>query len=197
MIEVEKKFAPTKKQLENLLNDAEYLKKVTFSDTYFDNGQFSLILTDKWLRIRDKKLELKLPLGPIGHTNISLDLYEEITNETKIRKILNLSVTGNLSQVLQNGGYKEIASFTTTRKKYRKKGFNIDVDEIDFGYRLVEIETLIKDVSQMNKAGEQILNFAVENGMTVKYVRGKFVEYIWRNNKKLYVAMHKVGFFPK
>jgi predicted adenylyl cyclase CyaB len=197
MIEVEKKFAPTKKQLKKLLFAAEFLEEVIFSDTYFDTKDFSLILTDRWLRFRDKKLELKLPLGPIRHTNDSLDLYDEITSETKIRKILNLPVAGNLHKVLQNGGYSRVAAFTTKRKKYRKLGFNIDVDEIDFGYSLVEIEILIKDDSQMNKASEQILNFAAENGMTVKYVRGKFVEYISRFNKNLYAAMHEVGFFPK
>jgi predicted adenylyl cyclase CyaB len=196
MIEVEKKFSPTKKQLKRLLIGAEFLKEIIIKDTYFDTKDFSLILKDKWLRLRGKSLELKLPLGPIGHTEASLDLYDEITNENKILKILNLPKDININNVLEKGGYKAVASFITTRRKYKKEGFNIDVDALDFGYNLVEIETLISDNSKMEKAGEKILNFAIENGLTVNYVRGKFVEYVFRKNRKLYNAMREAGFFP-
>jgi len=197
MIEVEKKFAPTKKQLDKLLLGAKFLKEITFKDTYFDKKDFSLILADKWLRLRDNRLELKLPLGPIGHTKNSLDLYDEITDEMKIRQILNLPKVRNITKALGNGGYHIIASFITTRRKYKKGGFNIDVDQIDFGYNLVEIETLITNDSKIKIAGKRIINFAKENGLEIEYVRGKFVEYIWLHNKKLYKAMESVGFFPK
>jgi predicted adenylyl cyclase CyaB len=196
MIEVEKKFAPTKVQLTKLLMSAKFISEIVFKDVYFDTKDFSLILNDKWLRLRDDKLELKLPLGEIGHTHKSLDLYDEITNEIEIRKILNLQKNINIEKALEIAGYKAVASFVTIRKKYQKESFNIDVDEIDFGYNLIEIETLIKNKSGMKAAGKKILKFAKVNGLTVTYVRGKFVEYIFRKNKKLYLAMKNVGFFP-
>ncbi len=197
MIEVEKKFAPTKKQLNKLLTGAKLLEEIIFSDCYFDMSDYSLILSDRWLRLREGKPELKLPLGPIGHTDISVDLYDEVTDGVRIGKILKLPEEKDFKKALAKAGYKQVASFVTKRKKYKKKGFNIDVDEIDFGYRLIEIETLIKDRMGMDKASEKILNFAKSSGLTVSYVRGKFVEYIFRYNKNLYREMKKAGFFPQ
>lgn len=196
MIEVEKKFSPTVKQLKKLLLGAIFLEEITFSDTYFDTNEYLLILSDKWLRMRDGKLELKLPLGPIEHTGKSLDLYNEVINETQIRKILNLSKSEEISKALKNRGYRAVCKFKTIRKKYKKNGFNIDVDEVDFGYNLAEIEVLVTNSADINKASLKIIDFAKDNGLTVKYVRGKFVEYVFRYNKKLYNLMKQAGFFP-
>ena len=82
---------------------------------------------------------------------------------------------------------------TTTRRKYKDGQFVIDLDEIDFGYNIGEIELLVNDKSAMEEAVAQILDFANKKGLVIAPVRGKVIEYIKRNNINHYRALEEAG----
>ena len=73
------------------------------------------------------------------------------------------------------------------RKKYSYKGFNIDIDKMNFGYDICEIEKLANSRKSIKKIGEEIINLGRGLGLTIKWgVRGKVLEYLWRYDRKHY-----------
>jgi len=63
MIEVEKKFLLNTKQISKLVELASFIREVTFTDTYFDTKKYDFTLQDQWLRLRNDKYQLKVPLS--------------------------------------------------------------------------------------------------------------------------------------
>lgn len=192
MIEIEKKFSLSSKQLTLLLQNSKFLKEIVFTDTYFDTKNYSLTRQDKWLRIRNDKPELKIPLMDTDGKN-EIDQYREVDEEHDIRNILQVKSKGNLLDDLQLNGYIPIANFTTTRNKYMKEGFGIDIDSLDFGFNIVEIELMVDDKAQIQEAVERILAFAAKHNLSTDYVRGKVIEYAKRYNPELYQAIKDSG----
>lgn len=76
---------------------------------------------------------------------------------------------------------------------YRKKGFKIDFDEIDFGYSIGEIELMAKNIGDINNASEKIVAFAARHGVSIEHVCGKVVEYLKRNNQAHFQALVDAG----
>jgi len=87
MIEVEKKFILSEQEKERLIKDAEFLSERVFTDIYYDTEKFLLTSQDKWLRSREGKFELKLPLHK-GRERLA-DQYDEIEDEQKIYQLAN------------------------------------------------------------------------------------------------------------
>lgn len=194
MIEVEKKFTLSEDDKARVVQDAEFLGEKSFTDTYYDTSDFALTTSDKWLRLRGDRFELKLPMNEgKGAGDRRLDQYEELDTDEAILQALNLALDDSLKQTLEVNGYEPFSTFTTTRKKYKKGDFVIDLDEMDFGYSIGEIELMVEDQSEMQKALERILAFAQEHGLSVAPVRGKVVEYIKRNNPAHYKALEEAG----
>lgn len=194
MIEVEKKFTLSKDDKARVVQGAEFLGEKSFRDTYYDTSDFALTTSDKWLRLRGDRFELKLPMNEgKGASSRRLDQYEELDTDEAILQALNLSLNGSLKQTLKVNGYEPFSTFTTTRKKYKKGDFTIDLDEMDFGYSIAEIELMVEGQSEMQKALERILAFAREHGLSVAPVRGKVIEYIKRNNPVHYKALEAAG----
>ena len=155
MIEVEKKFQPTKEQLENLLEGAIFLKEKSIHDVYYDFEDFRLFKKDLRLRIRNSGFELKV-YKP--ETNGRQRIADEYTSDDDIKKVLNIS-NGDLEKfVLDN--MRVVCDFNTNRREYNKEGFTIDIDTTDFGFGVVEIEFLVENESDINMAEQKILNFA-------------------------------------
>ena len=190
MIEVEKKFLIDKGGLAKLLEGAEFVNERKFTDTYWDTSDHSLTTTDFWLRSRDGRFELKVPM--LGGGKRIVDQYEELEADSQISDKLNLQ-QGTLEEELKKANYKPFGAITTIRKKYKKDGFIIDVDELDFGYNIVEVELMINDKNEIDNAIEKILSFADSNNLEVGQVRGKIVEYLRRNNAKHYRALADAG----
>lgn len=194
MIEVEKKFILKDEDIDRLTQGAEFISEKTFTDTYYDTVDFSLTTKDMWLRQRGDRFELKVPLNQgESISNRVLDQYEEYETEEEIRKILRLPEHKTLKEDLEDAGYHSIGTLTTTRKKYKKGEFIIDLDIIDFGYQIGEIELMVKDQSEIQEASDKIIAFAKENGLIITAVRGKIIEYIHRNDPKHYQALVDAG----
>lgn len=194
MIEVEKKFILSSEDIERITEGAEFLGEKSFTDTYFDTSDYLLTKADKWLRLRGNRFELKLPMNQgKGSSQRQLDQYEELDTDESIYKALSIKSTSTLEKDLEINGYKPFSTFTTTRKKYKKGDFIIDLDVIDFGYSIGEIELMVESQSEMEEALNKILAFAKEQGLSVAPVRGKVIEYIKRNNLEHYKALEEAG----
>lgn len=194
--EVEKKFSLDGVDLERLTQGADLLSEKTFTDTYFDNQEHLLTKNDKWLRSRDGKFELKLPLNQgEGALSRKLDRYEEVTDEDKIKEALGINSPENLDSCLEELGYKPFCSITSNRSKYKRGDFGIDIDKMDFGYTVGEIELMVKSEADMKQALEMILNFAKENGISIKPVLGKVAEYLRRKSTGHYQELVEAGVY--
>ncbi|XP_022091919.1 thiamine-triphosphatase-like [Acanthaster planci] len=144
----------------------------TMKDSYFDSDQLILTMADHWLRRRNGKWELKVPLSgwPTNKYNASetCTKYSEITNEQEI--VANLCAIINaktdvdkhdkmthsseeethsakedlsLEKCLIENALMPFAQFTTYRKTYSMGGgILVVVDQTDFGYSVGEIEMM-------------------------------------------------------
>lgn len=194
MIEVEKKFLFTDGESAALTKNAEFLGEKIFTDNYYDTADYKLTTKDIWLRERDGKWELKV--GLIKNGKRVADQYDEIENEADIRRTLALSEGGELHSVLAENGYESFCVCKTTRRKYRKENFIIDMDAVDyrdFAYSLGEIELMVKEKSEIEVAVAKILEFAKAHHLTIAPVRGKGIEYLKRKKPEHYHALIAAG----
>lgn len=192
MIEVEKKFHLTQEQEARLLNGAEFLGEQVLETTYYDTADYALSRKDQWLRKRNGAYDLKVSMSGVPGMNRSMQSYNEIETEEGIMNELNLE-GDSLEDAMQQAGLEQIMKIVTTRRKYTKDGFNIDIDVIDFGYELAEIELLVEDEVGMPEAKRRILAFAEAHGLEDKDVNGKVLEYLKRFSPKHYQALIDAG----
>ena len=181
MIEVEKKFVITPEQEALLIEGATFIGEKKFTDTYYDHLDHRMTISDLWLRKRDDNFELKVPLNKQGVERIS-DQYHELETEKEVAAFLKLSIETNFEDSLKQNTILPFCTITTTRKKYKKGGFGIDIDEMDFGYHICEIELMVNDVAEIPMAEEKILAFAQKCSLPTVRVRGKVLEYLRLNN---------------
>lgn len=177
MIEVEKKFSLSEEDKQRLIKDAEFLGEKIYTDTYYDTPDFSLTKKDIWLRSRNNDWELKIALQ-IGERKV--DQYQELTTQEEIREALKLSKKGTLLEDLQEQGYVPFCVCKTTRQKYKKGSFGIDLDTVDYGdfkYSLGEIEVMVEE-GKTQEAIDSIITFAKEHNLSFARVRGKVTHYL-------------------
>lgn len=190
MIEVEKKFILNEQNKKRLIKDARFLNERVFTDIYYDTKIFSLTSNDKWLRSREGKFELKLPL--YKGTDRLADQYNELRDEQKIREALNMPSRRSFATDLMKAGYSPFCTQKTTRRKYKNGHFIIDLDIVDFQdftYNIGEIELLVDKKSDIEKAIKKIMAFAKEQKLTIAPVRGKVIEYLKRVKPSHYQAL--------
>ena len=187
MIEVEKKFKLNKKQLAKIEKQASFISKKTFSDIYFDDENYSLTTHDVWLRKREKLFELKTPLTSFA-AGKRVNIYREIIVEEKINEVLKLKkYSSNFFLNLRKNGYRSFCKIRTVRKKYGYGDFIIDIDEMDFGYALCEIEKMVKNRKEISGAARRIVRLGKKLGLEIDWsLRGKVLEYLWRYDKRHY-----------
>lgn len=161
------------------------VKTVVMTDVYYDDDQYSLTTKDIWLRKRDNKLELKLPLNAKNLSERLADNYQELEDESEIKSALGVESLDV---------FQPFATIVTKRLKYRRDKFGIDVDKMDFGYTLAEIELMTESREEMPAAQRKILEFADKLGL--KYggqARGKVIEYLRRFDPKHLQALMTAG----
>lgn len=194
MIEVEKKFQLNSADITRLTQGAEFISKKKFADIYYDTTDYQLTSKDIWLRERDGQLELKIPLH-VG-MNRQADQYDEIEDENEIAKRLRLPVSEDLKKALAKNGYQPCCTCTTTRQKYKRNSFTIDLDLVDYGdftYSVGEIELMVNDQSAVDEAVSKILDFARQNQLAIDQIRGKVVEYLKQQRPCHYQTLLKEG----
>lgn len=194
MIEVEKKFLLSKRDMKRLTTGAHFVRERIFTDTYYDSPDLLLGRKDWWLRSREGTFELKIPLHD-GPDRLA-DQYEEMDNESTIRKALELPQNGSLRGDIAKKGYIPFCVCTTTRQTYRKDGFTIDLDAVEYGdftYAIGEIELMVKNETQAQHATQKIIVFARQHDLPIALVRGKVVEYLKKKRPEHYHTLIQAG----
>lgn len=195
MFEVEKKFILSESDIARLVEDADFVGEKTFTDIYYDTKEFALTKNDIWLRKRGEDFELKLPMH-LGDKNFSQQ-YQEIEGEEKIREIFAIAAINDFESDINAFGYKPFCNCVTTRKKFEKEGFVIDLDTVVYDdksiYNIGEIELMVKEKQQMPEALEKIEKFAQKNELKSLPVRGKVIEYLLRSKSEHYRALVAAG----
>lgn len=192
MIEVEKNFDLKPGDKERLIRRAEFIGQKSFTDIYFDAADFSLTARDYWLRTRDGKFELKVPLNAESSNRRITDQYDELETEMAIAQKLGFR-TNDLTNELAYRGYKPFAKIVTKRESYKKGNFHLDFDEMEFGFATFEVELMVANPSQIPNAEAEILKFAKAHGISDANARGKVIEYIFRNNPEHYRILKMRG----
>jgi len=165
----------------------------TIHDIYYDTADLSLTKQDAWLRNRNGAWELKLALHVLGMANRFADGYREVEKEKEILLELKLTGKGTLPEQIQRSGYEPVIDIITTRKTYGKEGFTIVLDVMDFGYEIAEIEQMVNDKSEMEAAGQRIMDFASQHGLGLGPVPGKVTEYCRRHRPQHYATLVSAG----
>lgn len=194
MFEIEKKFLLSPAQEKKIKKGAKFLGAKVFTDTYFDRGAFELTQNDIWLRTRGKNAELKMPLeGEKENNSIYCNRYEEFCTEQEIRQILNIRKGSSFLDDLHTDGYRPFVSLATHRQTYQRDRFHIDIDAVDFGYELVEVEMMVESEKDARNAEKEIERFSRNMGLELKPVRGKVIEYLFRKNPEHYKVLKEAG----
>ena len=191
MIEVEKKFRLQPGDEERLVAGAEHVSEKMMVDVYYDLPDYALTKKDRWLRCRDDRWELKIAVHDRTITKRNEDQYDELEDEDKIRQALGLTAMSDLLSDLTQVGYVPVATIKTTRRKYRRGGFTIDLDTMDYGYEICEIEKMVQGREQVEQAAQEILQFAERCGLSRGTVRGKVLEYLFRYAPGHYQALEE------
>ena len=182
MIEVEKNFDLKPGDKERLIQDAKLIAEKTFTDIYYDTADFRLTTKDYWLRQREGKWELKVPLSEAIRKK-ETDQYRELEDEEEIKRAIGS----------RWGLLKPFAKIVTTRESWQKGKFHLDFDRMDFGYETFEAEIMVQDENDVSAAEKKIMDFARERGIASAPGAGKVIVYIQRNNPAHYQALLKAG----
>ena len=157
MIEVEKKFSLTPDQTKRIEESAEFIKESTNTDIYYDTPDYRLLKKDRWLRNRNGQFETKISPS----WNKKINVYEEIADPEEILKRLDIpKLTEDFEENLKLNGFEVLVQLVTKRRKFKIKDFIIDMDEVDYGYTICEIEKIVENESEIEKATEEIFQLA-------------------------------------
>jgi adenylate cyclase class IV len=194
MIEVEQKFKLSEEKEARLIEGAEFLNERTFTDVYYDTGEYTLTKNDIWLRKRGDKWEVKIPMS--GRNNWMSQQYQEVEGEEKIRQVFDIPPKHDFETDIAEFGYVSFCACKTTRKKYSKDKFIIDLDLVDYGdftYKIAEIEIMVPSSEHAQGATDEILKFAKSLGLEIAPVRGKVIEYLKNKKPDHYQALNEAG----
>lgn len=198
MFEVEQKFILSAEDSGHLTAGAEFLGEKKFTDTYYDTAQYTLTKNDIWLRKRGAEFDLKLPMREME--NSFTQQYQEIEGEDKIREIFAVAPVGSFEEDIGALDYAPFCVCVTTRKKFKKGIFNIDLDTVEYGdfvYNIGEIELMVSEKKEIPEATKKIEIFARKNKLKLERVRGKVLEYLLRKKPEHYRALVEAGVIKK
>lgn len=192
MIEVEKKVFLEKKQLDYIENNATFINKKVFRDTYYDDEKYSLTLQNYWLRKRENRFELK---RGITKRNEKIDRFEEIVDDEEIKRILNLTQDQSLENGLRLSKLLPFCSFETVRTKYKINNIFIDIDHAQFEnlqYMLAEFEIMVSSKEDIKKAEKRVEDFMISLNMDYnKIILGKLIFFLKEKRKDHFEALVK------
>jgi len=193
MIEVENRFRLTEENEKKLIEGADFLGEETFTDIYYDTADSYLMKRDMWLRLRSGKFEMKLPLNEKSVLQRKSNKYKEIESEEEIRKVLELPLNGNFTEVLEEKGYSPVLEIETTRKKYKKGEFAIVFDVTNLGFSIGEIEVVVENESEIEAASDRLIDFAGKQGVELVSTEGKVLECLKIKQPELYQSIKGTG----
>jgi adenylate cyclase class IV len=190
-IEVEAKFSFSDTQEREILSLGKLIGKKKMTDLYWDIvANYPLTTRDIWLRQRDFKWEIKIPmLDQKGNKVATVEQYEELTSEEDIYQYLknkSFFITHteqrgtSLEDILLRNNFSVIAKITTDRTTLSISNIHVDLDKVDgSNYRVGEIEVMVSSTNEIPQAEEQIKKLASNLGVQVgDGMMGKVLHYI-------------------
>ncbi len=181
MIEVEKKFTPDDNELKLLLDGAESLGDKFVHDVYYDYPDYTLLKKDIRLRNRNGSFELK-----IGK---SAGVSVELENEKEIASYFNFAINKDFEEFIKKS-LVPIMEYSNNRKKFKKEGFNIDVDDMSFGYKMCEIELIVDNEEEVKDAEDKIIEFVKRFGFENKKALTKRKAYFKMVKPEVYKELY-------
>lgn len=185
----------SKEEKARLIDGADFFGEKILNDFYYDTKDYLLTTKDKWLRFRNNRFELKLPM-PGNSRHRLIDQYEELEDEISIRRALNLPSKGTLLEDFKLAGYDVFCQCKTIRQKYKKGDFAIDLNDCEFenfNYKLAEIELLVENQELISAATARILQFAKDCGLNITPIYGKVIVYLEKYKPEHYRALVESG----
>ena len=181
---------------------------VAFTDTYYDTPECSLTSNDVWLRRRDEKWEIKVPIaGDARRSGGERTVFREVEGAAgcldELEKVLGTGEAEVSSGTKRDEREREresandelrlerfaaskavapFASFATTRAKFSLDGASIDVDCASFGHTVVEVEVLCGDANEVPAAEEKVNKVAAKLLLTEIGATGGKLETFLRKN---------------
>lgn len=156
-----------------------FLETETLIDEYLDDKNYSLTLSDCWLRLRNKKFEMKINaafgVGPNKSPSV-----EMLTNENEIQEMLMKKYARKLEQkrrvserqldvLIDALDISEFVTFETSRRKYQMNDFIVTLDVTNFGFQVGEIEIVANSLTEMIADLVNMDALAVKLGMIFNY----------------------------
>jgi adenylate cyclase class IV len=198
MIEIEKNFDLRHGDKEKIISEAKFLGSREIKDVYYDSSDFVLTCRDYWLRERNGKWELKVPIVDVKTDDYAIDRYTELeSDEEIIIRELKLDKNKKIKDSLNALNIFPFSTIVTKRETYQKGEYHLDFDEMDFGFVTFELEIMVKDKKDIPSAEKKIANFVKRFGIDPTKGRGKVIEYLFRKNKKHYNALVSAGVIRK
>ena len=168
MIEVERKIAADATLKSRMISQGwKQVSCVRLVDSYYDTKDCRLCFEDVWLRYRstNRRESWELKVGPgIASQKHSAASYREITNQRDICDTLKEFITeaegkSSVSQLVSQNVIKSLVRIASTRTSFRVKshpGITIDIDQIDCGPLIAEVETFAKTEEDVSEARERV-----------------------------------------
>jgi adenylate cyclase class IV len=181
MIEVEKKFQPTEEQLESMIKDSQFVSDKILKDFYYDYPDYRLFKNKTYFRNRNGNFELK-----IGDDEVE-GVCEEIENEEDIKKYFKTDKP--LPEFIDENLF-EIIKWECHRIKYKQGDFSIDIDDLNFGFKCVEIEKMVEGPEEVAKAHADIINFTKKYDFEVKDISPKRKAYFKALKPEVYKQLY-------
>ncbi|XP_034991693.2 thiamine-triphosphatase [Zootoca vivipara] len=154
--------------------------------------------------------DLQHPLQPIegaGRTHLATQ-YQEVTCPRDIvARLCGLlgvdpaaSWQSDVARAVEQQGLQEFASFVTRRCRYRLASLHltVDLDEMDFGYAVGEVEAMVLREQEVPEALERIQELGSRLGLDVKTpIPGKMSVYLHKFRPAHYEALVRAGSLRK
>ncbi|XP_060587286.1 uncharacterized protein LOC132742814 [Ruditapes philippinarum] len=143
-------------------------------DEYLDDSNYSLLLNDCWLRLRNKKFEMKVNAAFGYGPNIS-PAVEMLTNESDIQEMLMKKFEKTLEQkrrvserqldvLIDALGFSEFVTFETIRKKFQVDGFTVTMETTNFGFQVGEVDIVANSLPEMMTSLKNMDDLAAKLG---------------------------------
>lgn len=158
MIEAEvkvpvKNFEPIRERLKALKAVLERVDEEF--DTYFDHPSRSFARTDEALRVR----RTRTGEGSITYKG------PKFRSKTKTRAEVSIPVddSESLIKVLEQLGFKQVATVIKRREKWRMEGVNVYLDEVEGLGKFLELEARVENESRLSEVEEKL--FLIIDGL--------------------------------
>lgn len=207
-MEVECRFLLNAESEARLLAGAKLIETSRFVVEFLDTPEWKLAYANRWLKRKNGKYELKLPLKnrDADKSPHLATIFHEETDKRVILTQLNLPEEEDFEAALTRANIRPFASIQTVRTSYQKGQFRLDLDQAQFPllktgetihYAVAEVEITGVAESEAIQAKEEIIHFAEQHTLEVSDTRGKLMEYVFRNYPDVYLEFVKRGIISK